>query len=193
MLFSEFYPDHFTATILEWKHLLKQDKYKDIIISSLQFLVQVNRSKVYAFCIMSNHIHVIWQVQAGHHPKEVQLSFMKCTAQMIIKDLRNNHKEVLEKFKVKASDRTYQIWERNALSISLWDRAIFKQKPNYIHNNPVVAGLCSFPEEYKYSSASFRAFAAVLHLQIQLSKVLFLPLFVFLRHQYFCCSWYLLQ
>ena len=32
---------------------------------------------------------------------------MKFTAQMIIKDLRNNHKEVLEKFKVKASDRTY--------------------------------------------------------------------------------------
>jgi len=56
---------------------------------------------------MSNHIHVIWQVQAGYHPKEVQLSFMKFTAQMIIKDLRNNHKEVLEQFKVKASDRTY--------------------------------------------------------------------------------------
>ena len=46
--------------------------------------------------------------------KEIQLSFMKYTAQMIIKDLRNNHKEVLEKFRVKASDPTYQIWERNA-------------------------------------------------------------------------------
>ncbi len=37
---------------------------------------------------------------------------------MIIKHLRNNHKEVLEKFKVKASDRTYQVRERNALSTS---------------------------------------------------------------------------
>ncbi|MCW3114621.1 MAG: hypothetical protein JWR18_3017 [Segetibacter sp.] len=58
MLFSEFYPDYFTATILEWKHLLKEDKYKEIIISSLQFLVKENRLKVYAFCIMSNHIHL---------------------------------------------------------------------------------------------------------------------------------------
>ncbi len=33
--------------------------------------------------------------------KDIQLSFMKYTAQMIIKDLRNNHKEVLEIFKVK--------------------------------------------------------------------------------------------
>jgi putative transposase len=155
MLFSQFYPDYFTATILEWKHLLKQDMYKDIIISSLQFLVKEGRLKVYAFCIMSNHIHVIWQVQANHQPKDVQLSFMKFTAQMIIKDLRNNHKEVLEKFRVKAGDRTYQIWERNALSTSLWHQTVFKQKLDYIHRNPVVAGLCRFPEEYKYSSASF--------------------------------------
>ncbi len=49
MLFSEFYPDYFTATILEWKHLLKADKYKDIVISSLEFLVKENRIKVYAF------------------------------------------------------------------------------------------------------------------------------------------------
>ena len=74
---------------------------------------------------------------------------------MIIKDLRNNHKEVLEKFRVKASDRTYQIWERNALSVSLWNQAVFKQKLDYIHNIPVVAGLCKFPKEYKYSSAAF--------------------------------------
>ncbi len=71
MLFSEFYPDYFTATILEWKHLLTQDKYKDIIISSLKFLVNDNRIKVYGFCIMSSHIHVIWQTQYGYHPKEI--------------------------------------------------------------------------------------------------------------------------
>ncbi len=59
MLFSEYYPDYFTATILEWKHLLKQDSYKDIIVSSLEFLVKENRIKVFGFAVMSNHIHVI--------------------------------------------------------------------------------------------------------------------------------------
>ncbi len=29
------------------------------------------------------------------------------------------------------------------------------QKLNYIHNNPCVAGLCTLPEEYEYSSAKF--------------------------------------
>ncbi len=74
---------------------------------------------------------------------------------MIIKDLRNHHTAVLEKFLVKASDRKYQIWERNPLSISLWNQNVFQQKLEYIHNNPVAAGLCELASDYDYSSASF--------------------------------------
>src|SRR3954447_9382118 len=80
---------------------------------------------------ISNHIHVIWQVQADFQPKNIQLSFMKYTAQMIIKDLRNNHQGVLAIFKVMASDRKYRVWERNALSVSLWSQSVFKQKEDY--------------------------------------------------------------
>lgn len=80
---------------------------------------------------------------------------MKYTAQMILKELRNNHTTVLKLFKVNAKDRTYQIWERNPLSVSLFSRNIFLQKLDYIHNNPVCAGVCALPEEYKYSSAAF--------------------------------------
>ena len=138
MKFSEFYPDYFTATILEWQHLLKPDKYKDIIVSSLQFLVSEKRIVLYGFAIMDNHIHLIWQVQQGYLPKEVQLSFMRYTAQMIIKDLRNQHPAVLESFLVKASDRTYQVWERNPLSVALWNQSVFRQKLDYIHNNPEI-------------------------------------------------------
>ena len=63
--------------------------------------------------------------------------------------------EALEKFKVKASDRVYQVWERIPLSVLLWTQAVFKQKLHYIHTNPVVAGLCKFPGAYKYASAAF--------------------------------------
>ena len=51
------YPNYLTATILEWKKLLKPNKYKDIIISSLRFLVNDNRAKIFSFAIMDNHIH----------------------------------------------------------------------------------------------------------------------------------------
>jgi putative transposase len=145
----------FTATILEWKRLLKPEKYKDIIISSLRFLVETNRVKVNAFVIMDNHIHLIWQMMAGIKPEAVQRDFMKFTAQKIKQDLIKNHPGVLAHFKVNAKDREYQFWERNALSVELNSLEMLKQKLEYIHYNPVIAGICNLPEEYKYSTAKF--------------------------------------
>ena len=52
-------------------------------------------------------------------------------------------------------ERKYLVWERNPLNIDLWTKEVFIQKMEYIHYNPVVAGLCTYPEEYKYSSAKF--------------------------------------
>ena len=154
MEYSQHYPLFFTATILEWKPLLKQEKHKEIIASSLSFLVKENRIKVYGFVIMSNHIHIIWRVMNNYKLQDVQQSFMKYTAQMIVKDLRNNHPQVLEHFVVNATDRKYQIWECNPLSIELHSNEVLYQKLNYIHQNPVKAGLCLQAADYHYSSAS---------------------------------------
>ena len=60
------YPQFFTATILEWKHLLEDDYMKDIIIESLSFLGKDGRVIIYGFVIMPNHIHLIWQIQDTH-------------------------------------------------------------------------------------------------------------------------------
>jgi hypothetical protein len=54
------WPQFYTATILNWQHVLEDDKYKDIIVESLQFCVKENKVKMYAFVIMSNHIHLVW-------------------------------------------------------------------------------------------------------------------------------------
>ncbi len=148
------YPQFFTATNLEWKKLLQPDKYKEIIIRSMQFLVETNRVLIYGFVIMPNHLHLIWQMKAGHKPQDVQRDFLKFTAQRIKDDLQRNHPNVLTHFKVNAKDRQYQFWERNPLSVEIWSEKVLIQKLKYIHENPVRAGLCKWPEEYKYSSAS---------------------------------------
>ncbi len=149
------YPNFFTATNLEWKRLLAPDKYKDIIVNSLRFLVEKNRIILNAFIIMPNHLHLIWQMKAGYKANAVQRDFLKFTAQRIKADLLKNNLQVLSHFKVDAKDRDYQFWERNALSIELRTNAVYEQKLDYIHWNPVKAGLCKLPEDYKYSSARF--------------------------------------
>jgi len=149
------WPQYFTATNLEWKKLLQPDKYKDIIIDSLRFLVNDQRIKLYAFVIMINHVHLIWQMLPFIDPKDVQRDFLKYTAGKIKADLAIYHQSVLEHFLVNAKDRKYQFWERNSLSVELRTPKTFIQKMEYIHSNPVRAGLCAVPENYKYSSAQF--------------------------------------
>lgn len=108
--------------------MLKPDKNKDIILESLCYLVAEKRIKVFAFVIMSNHIHLIWQSKNGNQPKENQLSFMKYTAQMILIDIRNNHQAVMEHFRIDLKDRKYQIWQRNPVSVELRQRVVFCSK-----------------------------------------------------------------
>jgi putative transposase len=149
------WPQFFTATILKKQRLLYPDKYKMIIAQSLKFLVDDKRVIVYAFALMVNHIHVIWQMKPGHHEKAVKRDFLKFTAQRIKADLKRFNPLQLENFRVNAKDRVFQIWKRNPLSIELRTPSVFVQKLNYVHANPVKAGLCLQPENYKYSSAAF--------------------------------------
>ncbi len=154
---TTYYPQFFTATILEWKPLLKEDKYKDIIVNSLIFLVEHQRVKVFSFVIMPNHLHLIWQIQPGHERTDVQRDFLKYTAQKIRFDLIDNNPELLNKFEVNARDRKYQFWERNTLSVDLYNHHTFIQKLDYIHYNPLHErwNLSISPEAYHYSSALF--------------------------------------
>lgn len=154
---TEFCPQFFTATIVKWYHLLKPDKYKDIITESMRFLVQNNRVNIYAFVLMPNHIHLIWSTQDKHQYKDVQRDFLKFTAQQIKFDLLKFHPKVLDKFKSSRKDRKYQLWQNRPLSIPVYTEKVFQQKINYIHNNPIQPKwqLSERTQDYKYSSASF--------------------------------------
>ena len=151
------YPQFFTATILQWKHLLKDDKCKQIVLNSMKFLVEAKRVTIYSFVIMPNHIHLIWQIHKGDSLSKVQQSFLKYTAQQIKSYLAEKNPTLLEECRVDAADRAYQIWERNPLSIDLFSHPVLMQKLDYIHNNPVQAKwlLAELPEGYRWSSAGF--------------------------------------
>src|SRR5215212_5826541 len=104
-LHPENWPQFYTSTIDGWQHLLKDDKYKGIIISSLQFLVKSGKVKLFGFVIMSNHIHLIWQAMAGYTLVNVQISFKKFTSQQFIKQLKLDNK--LDDYEVNSADRKH--------------------------------------------------------------------------------------
>ena len=148
-----------TATVKDWKHLLKRDKYKQIITDSMAFLVSEGSTWIYAFVIMPNHFHWIWQMKGETQSPHIQQRMMKFVAQQIKFDLSAHHPEVLERFKVVRKDRQYQFFKEKPLSIALYSGDVVWQKMQYIHLNPVQERwrLAGRPEDYWYSSAAFYA------------------------------------
>ncbi|HEY0741547.1 MAG TPA: transposase [Chryseosolibacter sp.] len=155
MNYAKDYAQFVTITCLGWKPVLATKTAKEIVVNSLRFLNKLNRIDVFAFCIMDNHMHLIWQLLNENKREDVQRDFLKYTSQRILKHLNATNPDFVAQLRVSANDRRYQVWKRNSLSIPLYSEYVLNQKLRYIHENPVAAGLCSYPEEYHYSSARF--------------------------------------
>jgi putative transposase len=114
------YAEFVTMTCLDWQPLLSEDSTKDIIVESLRFLCNANRISIYAFVIMSNHLHLIWQVLGDHKRKDVQRDFLKFAGQQILKKLQKGNSPLFAELQVNLKDRKFQVWQRNSLGIPLW-------------------------------------------------------------------------
>jgi putative transposase len=149
----------YTASIFEWKHLLKENLFKEVIVSSLNHLQKTNKLRVYGFVIMPNHIHIIWELISMNGKELPHASFMKFTAHEFQRLLKTNNSEYLEEFKVFRSSREYQFWQRDSLPVELYSKEVMMQKLRYIHNNPVQSHwkLVENAEDYYYSSAKYYA------------------------------------
>jgi putative transposase len=145
----------YTDTIYKFRHLLADDRLKQVIISSLQYLTEKKLITLYGFVIMPNHIHLLWYIHSENGKESVAGSFAKFTAHAFRKYLLQANQ--LHLYQSEKHDRQYQFWKRDPLAIPVSTEKIFISKLEYIHNNPVREKwkLCSFPEEYKWSSAKF--------------------------------------
>ncbi len=148
--------------VVDWLDVFIRNEYKNIILESLSFCQANKGMEIYAWCIMTNHIHLIFRSINGKNPESILGDFKKFTSKAIVKAISDNDREsrkefLLEHFK-RAADKssnvtTYQFWRHDNKPIELWSNKVINQKINYIHNNPVEEGLVYNLEDYVYSSA----------------------------------------
>jgi REP element-mobilizing transposase RayT len=112
---------------------------------------------------MSNHVHLVASVDEGHAISAFVRDCKKFTAKRIVESIQNSGVEsrkdwILHQFKYYASRHTrnehYQLWEHDNHFIELFSPDVTQQKIDYVHQNPVRAGLVYRAEDYIYSSAS---------------------------------------
>ena len=78
------------------------------------------------------------------------------TARRVIDYLKaRNYSASLAKLQHEVRDRNYRysLWQTEKNVYPIFSEGLFMQKVNYIHNNPVRAGLVERAIDYKWSSA----------------------------------------
>ena len=147
----------YTVAILDWIPLLRTDKFKQIVLNSLIYLVKNEKLIVYGFVIMPNHIHIIWEMKAMNGKEKPHASFMKFTGHAFLEELRETDNPMLDRFKVERNSRNHQFWQKDALPIMTFNRKILEQKLDYTHYNPLQEhwNLVNDPNDYYFSSCSF--------------------------------------
>ncbi|NID10696.1 hypothetical protein [Fibrivirga algicola] len=53
------------------------------------------------------------------------------------------------------NEQSFKIWEDRFDDVVLYSRDVCETKIDYMHQNPVKAGLVAAPEHYRHSSAAF--------------------------------------
>jgi REP element-mobilizing transposase RayT len=153
---------HFISfAVVEWIDVFTRKEYRDIVIESIRFCQEEKGLLLHGWCIMSNHVHLIASAK-NHDLSDILRDFKKFTSKKIITAIKENIQEsrkdwMLTIFKEQGTsnsrNRNYQFWRQDNQPKELYAPEFTVQKLNYIHNNPVEAGLVEKPEDYLYSSA----------------------------------------
>ena len=69
-----------TLTVINWIDVFTRKEYKHTIVESLIYCQTNKGLKIYAWCIMSNHLHLIVQAKEGYNLSDILRDFKKFTA-----------------------------------------------------------------------------------------------------------------
>ena len=150
-----------TTTVIDWVDIFTRPIYKQIVVDSLNYCIAKKGLKVYAWVIMSNHIHLIVSAEEGVLLENIMRDFKRFTSKKLFESMNEFSESrrawLIKKF-VFAGERIqrnseFKIWKDGFHPIELNTNELMAQKMDYIHQNPVKDEIVILPEHYVYSSA----------------------------------------
>ncbi|MBC7485579.1 MAG: transposase [Cytophagaceae bacterium] len=155
---------HFvTFTTVNWVDFFIRKEYRSVLIKSMAYCQQHKGLKVYAYCIMTSHVHLIISSN-GVYKEDTIRDFKRytswCSNKLLTAEDTNyeSRKEwmlwmIQRAGKKKTNINCFQFWQYGSHPMELFSDKVFYQKMDYIHLNPVVSGFVCQPEDWLYSSA----------------------------------------
>ncbi|MBL0024015.1 MAG: transposase [Saprospiraceae bacterium] len=163
------------ATV-SWVDVFTRLLYKDIFCESIQYCQQNKGLHLHAWCLMSNHVHLVFSRSGLYSHSDILRDLKKFTSKRLIEAIENNPAESRKEWMMsifrnagqkKSNNKDYQFWQQDNHPIELFSPLVTFQKIDYVHNNPLAAGIVSESEHYLHSSArDYAGIKGILNVEI---------------------------
>jgi putative transposase len=154
---------HFvTFTVINWIDIFIRDQYRTIFLESVRYCQANKGLEVGAWCIMTNHIHMILRSSGENRLGSIIRDLKAFTSRHIRKEMEVDYAESRKNWMMwmmkragdaKSNTKDFQLWQHHYHPIELNSNGIMDNVLNYIHQNPVAMGLVDEAENWVYSSA----------------------------------------
>ncbi|MBI2095064.1 MAG: transposase [Candidatus Omnitrophica bacterium] len=136
--FEEGFVYFVTTATKERKQIFCDRKLCRILLVTVEYFKMIFDYQIYGFCIMPDHVHLIIK------PTErFDLSF-------VMKMIKGSFARKVNKLR----DQKGALWQARYYDEVIRDQKQLWRQVEYVHQNPVVAGIVTQPAEYAFSSFS---------------------------------------
>lgn len=147
-----------TGNTYRCSRLFRRPDFCRLMLESLDYCRTKYAVKVYGFVLMPDHFHLLIGVPAEGVLSNFLRDWKGFTARSIVKRLQEQKRsDRLEKLRAKATGRRkdshFRIFQPDTHVEGILSARFARQKLNYIHKNPIEAGLAEQLLDYPYSSA----------------------------------------
>jgi len=151
---------YLTYSVMEWLPVFVSQGRCQIVTESLSFCHRDKQLRVKAYVIMPTHLHMIvfdadWD---SERLKRTLADLRKFTGRQLSDYCaRHTPRCFAEALRAQAvADRERRFWQPSRHAEAITSERFWRQKLDYLHDNPRRKGLVLNPQQWRYSSAAWQ-------------------------------------
>jgi len=152
-----------TFNTIDWVDVFIRPVYKQVIVHTLNHFIDQKGLVLHAWCLMTNHLHLLGQADQGYAFGEIEREFKSFTTTKVLEAIDTEPEArkdwMLKRFESVGSRlglmKKYHVWQNanNSQYIDLRKTDSLIEHFSFIHENPVRDRFVDTASDYPYSSA----------------------------------------